>query len=91
MSRTGVTGAQDRLDPELEDHVRTARKLSKLPVAVGFGISNPAQVAAVAAIADGVVVGSAIVEQIARVGDSDGLADAVQRFVTPLAEACRRA
>jgi tryptophan synthase alpha chain len=91
VSRTGVTGAQDRLDPELEAHVRSARKLSKLPVAVGFGISTPAQVAAVAEIADGVVVGSAIVEQIARAGDRPGLADAVQRFVTPLAEACRRA
>jgi tryptophan synthase alpha chain len=91
VSRTGVTGAQDRLDPELEDHVRTARKLSKLPVAVGFGISTPDQVAAVAGIADGVVVGSAIVEQIARAGDSDKLADVVQRFATPLAEACRRA
>lgn len=90
VSRTGVTGARQQLDPELEEHVATARKLSKLPVAVGFGISNPAQVAAVAALADGVVVGSAIVDVIARVGNSPELADAVQRMVTPLVEACRR-
>lgn len=90
VSRTGVTGAQRSLEAELGDHVKMARKLSKLPVAVGFGISTPSQVAQVAKLADGVVVGSAIVEQIARVGDRDALAEVVQRFVTPLAEACRR-
>ncbi len=90
VSRTGVTGAQRQLERELADTVRTVRKLSRLPVAVGFGISTPAQVAAVAEMADGVVVGSAIVERIARLGESDELADAVQRFVTPLAEATRR-
>lgn len=90
VSRTGVTGARQSLDSELEGHVRRVRRLSKLPVAVGFGISSPAQVAAVAAIAEGVVVGSAIVDVIGRVGDTVGLGDAVQRFVTPLAEACRR-
>lgn len=90
VSRTGVTGARNLLDPDLEDNIRSARKLSRLPVAVGFGISTPGQVAEVAALADGVVVGSAIVERIARAGDVAGLTDAVQRFVTPLAEACRR-
>ncbi|MCP4664220.1 MAG: tryptophan synthase subunit alpha, partial [bacterium] len=43
-----------------------------------------------AGIADGVVVGSAIVDQVGRLGDCDELAGAVERFVTPLAEACRR-
>ncbi len=90
VSRTGVTGARPTLDPELARTVRAARRLARLPVAVGFGISTPAQVAQVAAIADGVVVGSAIVERVGRVGDSPDLAEVVQRFVTPLAEACRR-
>lgn len=90
VSRTGVTGARTDLEGELERQVRAARKQSKLPVAVGFGISSPGQVAQVARIADGVVVGSAIVDRIAAVGASPGLADAVQRFVTPLVEACRR-
>ena len=90
VSRTGVTGASSQLDPELAANIRSTRKLSRLPVAVGFGISTPAQVAEVAAIADGVVVGSAIVDRIGRAGDVVGLADVVQRFVTPLAEACRR-
>jgi tryptophan synthase alpha chain len=90
VSRTGVTGASSLLDPELAANIRTTRKLSRLPVAVGFGISTPAQVAEVAALADGVVVGSAIVDRIGRAGDVVGLADVVQRFVAPLAEACRR-
>ena len=90
VSRTGVTGARPQLEAELAAQVKVARKLSRLPVAVGFGISTPIQVAEVAAIADGVVVGSAIVDRIARLGDGDALADAVQRFATPLAEACRR-
>lgn len=90
VSRTGVTGASSQLDPELAANIRSTHKLSRMPVAVGFGISTPAQVAEVAAIADGVVVGSAIVDRIGRAGDVVGLADVVQRFVTPLAEACRR-
>jgi tryptophan synthase alpha chain len=90
VSRTGVTGARQELDTGLADNIRLVRKLSRLPVAVGFGISTPAQVAEVAGQTDGVVVGSAIVERIARHGDQDDLPDVVQRFVTPLAEACRR-
>jgi len=90
VSRTGVTGARSELEASLTENIRLTRKLSKLPVAVGFGVSSPAQVAQVAAEADGVVVGSAIVEKIAQVGDSPKLAGVVQRFVTPLAEACRR-
>lgn len=90
VSRTGVTGARSELDAELAENIRTTKKLSRLPVAVGFGISSPAQVTEIAAQADGVVVGSAIVDRIARHGDGDDLADLVQRFITPLAEACRR-
>ncbi len=90
VSRTGVTGAREEIQETLEANLRSVRKLSKLPVAVGFGISSPSQVERVARLADGVVVGSAIVNQIERVGDSDELADVVQRFVTPLAEACRK-
>ncbi len=90
VSRTGVTGTQSELDAALAENIRGVRKLSRLPVAVGFGISTPAQVAEVATQADGVVVGSAIVDRIAADGDADDLPDRVQRFVTPLAEACRR-
>ena len=90
VSRTGVTGTQKDLDCELAANVDTARKASRLPVAVGFGISTPDQVAKVAAIADGVVVGSAIVNQIADEGDTEELASRVEAFSAHLAEACKR-
>ena len=90
VSRTGVTGARRQLDSNLEDLVRAARKTCKLPVSVGFGISTPAQVSEIAAWADGIVVGSAIVDHIAKIGESGELCNAVQRFITPLTEACRR-
>jgi tryptophan synthase alpha chain len=90
VSRTGVTGTQKDLDHELAANVETARKASRLPVAVGFGISTPDQVAKVAAIADGVVVGSAIVNEIADEGDTDALAGRVEAFAAPLAQACKR-
>jgi len=90
VSRTGVTGVQRDLDAELEANVRAARRASKLPVAVGFGISTPEQVAQVAALADGVVVGSAIVSRIGALGDCDELADEIERFATTLADACKR-
>jgi tryptophan synthase alpha chain len=90
VSRTGVTGTRPELASELAEQVRKVRKLSRLPVAVGFGISTPAQVKQVASFADGVVVGSAIVDRIEQVGNSDQLSDTVQSLVTPLAAACRR-
>lgn len=90
VSRTGVTGARTDLEADLADNIRIARKVSSLPVAVGFGISTPEQVAHVAAQADGVVVGSAIVDRIAELGDCDELEDVLERFVAPLAAACKR-
>ena len=90
VSRTGVTGVQQNLDTELEGNIRMARRASRLPVAVGFGISTPEQVAQVAALADGVVVGSAIVSRIGALGDCDELTDQVESFAKTLAEACKR-
>jgi tryptophan synthase alpha chain len=90
VSRTGVTGAARDLDAELEANVRRARKASRLPVAVGFGISTPEQVARVARLADGVVVGSAIVSRIGALGDCDELVQEIEDFASSLADACRR-
>jgi tryptophan synthase alpha chain len=90
VSRTGVTGARQDLDAELEANVRSARKASKLPVAVGFGISTPEQVARVARLADGVVVGSAIVSRIGALGDCEELTGEVESFASTLAAACAR-
>ena len=90
VSHTGVTGARDDLDSELAANVRIARKASKLPVAVGFGISSPEQVARVAALADGVVVGSAIVSRIGALGACEELAAEIEEFSGSLARACKR-
>ena len=90
VSRTGVTGAKEDLAADLETNIRLARNASRLPVAVGFGISTPEQVASVAARADGVVVGSAIVSRIGALGDCDELTDEVESFAKSLADACGR-
>jgi tryptophan synthase alpha chain len=62
ISRLGVTGMRDTISSELPATVRQLREASSLPVAVGFGVSSPDQAATIARIADGVVVGSAIVK-----------------------------
>lgn len=64
VSRTGVTGTQKQLATDAKDLVRRIRKYTKLPVAVGFGISNAEQFTQVGAFADAGVVGSAIVQAV---------------------------
>jgi tryptophan synthase alpha chain len=61
ISRTGVTGMRDQLPTDLPQTVERLRSVCSLPVAVGFGIARPEQAAAVGKLADGVVVGSALV------------------------------
>jgi tryptophan synthase alpha chain len=68
VSREGVTGARETVSASLADQLKQLRKFSELPIAVGFGISNPEQAREVARHADAVVVGSAIVDLIARHG-----------------------
>lgn len=64
ISRLGVTGARPDAPVDLDRHVRRLRAVTRLPIAVGFGIGTPAQAAAAARWADGVVVGSALVEAL---------------------------
>ena len=66
VSRLGVTGARKELSADAKDLIKRLRKHTSLPIAVGFGISTAEQFAAAAKFADGVVVGSAIVETIER-------------------------
>jgi len=73
ISRTGVTGAQQELRGNLKGEVEVIRKAVSLPIAVGFGISTPEQAKAVAEAADGVVVGSALINAL----DLGGVANAV--------------
>ena len=84
VSRAGVTGAREQVSEEAEKLVNRMRQFSSLPIAVGFGISNAAQVADVNRYADAVVVGSAIVAEMERgVGEPD-LVKRVGEFLTGL-------
>lgn len=68
VSRTGVTGTRERLAAGLTQQIAALKRSSDVPVAVGFGISTPEQAAVVAAVADGVVVGSAVVDTLGKHG-----------------------
>jgi tryptophan synthase alpha chain len=70
VSLTGVTGARDELSPDLESFVARVRRHTDLPIAVGFGISQPTHFQAVGRIADAAVIGSAIIDEIDKVGPS---------------------
>jgi tryptophan synthase alpha chain len=66
VSVTGITGVRTELPPELVEALQEVRALVKCPLAVGFGISSPEQVRWLAPHVDGIVVGSAIVQWVAR-------------------------
>jgi len=88
VSLTGVTGARDRLGPDVGDLVARVRRHTTLPVAVGFGIATPTHVAALRGVADGVAVGSAVLDVIGRAVVPDR-ATALRDFVRSLVEAGR--
>lgn len=87
ISRTGVTGKREELPAGLDDLVGTVRRSTALPIAVGFGISTPAQVRAVAAIADAVVVGSALVETLALARTPAARLESARSFLLSLVAA----
>jgi tryptophan synthase alpha chain len=87
ISVTGVTGTAAPRPEDVRKEVERIRKMTTLPVAVGFGISTPGQAAAIAPLADGIVVGSALVRLIAEKTGSPDMIPAVSSF----AEAIRRA
>ena len=89
ISREGVTGMQSKVASNLAEQVAKIRAHTSLPIAVGFGISNPEQAKAVAKEADGCVVGSAVVNQIAEHGKSPELVAKVGAFVKALADAVK--
>ncbi|MFT4546329.1 MAG: tryptophan synthase alpha chain [Verrucomicrobiales bacterium] len=89
VCQEGVTGARTELATSIDTQVAKIQRASETPVVVGFGISTPEQAATVAACADGVVVGSAIVKIVAANGDQADLADKVYEFVKPLVDATK--
>ena len=82
VSRTGVTGARKELTDDAQKLVKRIRKFTKLPIAVGFGISGPEQFASVGKFADAAVVGSAIVQTIETNRGKE--AEAVAEYITQL-------
>lgn len=86
VSREGVTGAQKSVASSLPEKIAAIKKTSNLPVAIGFGISNAEQARKVAQHADAVVVGSAIVDLIAKHGETVEMVEKVSAFARELAE-----
>jgi tryptophan synthase alpha chain len=87
ISRTGVTGAKDSLADELPGLVRRARAITKLPIAVGFGISLPGHVSVLGGLVDAAVVGSALVSEIEQAKSVDAAAAALAERVRSLKSA----
>jgi tryptophan synthase alpha chain len=85
VSREGVTGMQSQIASSLPNRIALIRQSTPLPIAVGFGISTPDQAAEVAQLADAVVVGSAVVDCIARAQHHPDLVPSTAQFVRKLA------
>jgi len=83
VSLTGVTGTRRALPPELENFVKRVRQKTKQPLCVGFGVSNPEQASRIARIADGVIVGSRLIQLI----EEDATLSSLKAFVLSLREA----
>ena len=88
ISVTGVTGARSALPPDLVGRLESIRQASPVPVVVGFGISEPSQASLLAAHADGLVVGSAIVSRIAEEVPLEARARTVVEYVRLMKMAC---
>jgi tryptophan synthase alpha chain len=87
VSLTGITGAKLGKVSEIGRNVDQIRSISKTPIAVGFGVTTPEDAAQVSSIADGVIVGSAIVKQIAAGQQQHGMVARVSGFVHTLKSA----
>jgi len=81
VSRTGVTGMRDAVADSAEGLATRMRRETRLPIALGFGLSRPEHIRDVGRWADAAVVGSALVDVIAKAGDSPHVAGEVERFV----------
>lgn len=89
ISRTGVTGEKDALPEDLPALIRRARRVTQLPIAVGFGISLPGHVSILGGLADAAVVGSAFVAEIERAASPDSAERALAERIAALKQAAR--
>lgn len=88
VSLNGVTGVRDAVPAGLAHFVERARTAARTPLAVGFGIARPEQAAAVARLADGVIIGSAVINAVREASDPVGAAGAYLRGIRAALEAC---
>ena len=86
VSLTGVTGSRAALPPEISAQVKGIKRMTNRPVCVGFGISRPAQVTEAVRVADGAIIGSALLETIGRAKRNP--VKAVAGFIRPMRKAC---
>jgi len=90
ISRTGVTGAKETLPDDLPELVRRTRRVTSLPLAVGFGISLPGHVSILGGLADAAVVGSALVAEIERARSTEAACRGSSKLVHSLKQAARK-
>lgn len=81
VSITGITGAKLLMDESMKDTLNLIKTLTKKPIAVGFGVSNPEEASVVAGLADGVIVGSAIVRLVSEGRDINGFVKAIREAI----------
>jgi tryptophan synthase alpha chain len=91
ISRHGVTGPQGGIGGGLQEQVARARRFSSVPVAVGFGVTTAEDAERVAGVADGVIVGSALVREVAEANSGEAAVVAVRRKAEDLMRGIRRA
>jgi tryptophan synthase alpha chain len=84
VSLTGVTGARAELPPHLEENLARIRAVSDVPVCVGFGVSTPEHAARIGRVADGVVVGSAVVQRMEEAASREAAVTEAASFVATL-------
>ncbi len=89
VAQMGVTGARERLPEELAGALLRLSSQKSLPLAVGFGIKTPEQAVRVASMADGVIVGSALIEAMEKTPDEAEKVGAAVRFIRAMAQALR--
>jgi len=87
VSITGITGKRDGIPDGLTDYLKMLRSITNKPLAVGFGISSPSQVKAIGPLCDGVIIGSALVDLLARYGNRNNGFIQIRSFVKSIAEA----
>jgi tryptophan synthase alpha chain len=84
VSVTGITGERTALPPDLVDNVGWLREQTELPICIGFGISGPETAAKLAPVADGLIVGSAVVRRVAQATDKNEAVRVVTEFIQEL-------